>query len=45
MGEKQEYYMFLSELRYKFSDIIRDFETLHYPEEFKLVLFPPNASP
>ncbi|MBI4210338.1 MAG: Lrp/AsnC family transcriptional regulator [Candidatus Diapherotrites archaeon] len=40
MKEKAEYYAFLSELRYKFSDIIRDFETLYYPEEFKLVLFP-----
>ena len=37
---KQEYYAFLSKLRYKFSDLIRDFETLYYPEEFKLVLFP-----
>lgn len=40
MKEKDEYYKFLSELRYKFSDILRDFETLYYPEEFKLVLFP-----
>ncbi len=43
MKEKQDYYKFLSELRYKFSDIIRDFETLYYPEEFKLVLFPWKA--
>lgn len=40
MKSKQEYYKFLSEVRYKFSDLIRDFETLYYPEEFKLVLFP-----
>ncbi len=40
MKTKQEYYEFLTELRYKFSDLIRDFRTLHYPEEFKLVLFP-----
>lgn len=43
MADKQEYYKFLAELRYKFSDIIRDFETLYYPEEFKLVLFPWEA--
>ncbi len=45
MKEKQDYYNFLSELRYKFSDIIRDFETLYYPEEFKLFLFPKTTEP
>lgn len=43
LPSKQEYYNFLQELRRKFSDIIRDFETVYYPKEFKLVLFPWNG--
>lgn len=37
---KEKYYEFLQQLRFEFSDIIRDFETIYYPEEFKLMLFP-----
>ena len=37
---KEEYYKFLSEVRYKFSDMIRNFDTLQYAKEFKFVLFP-----
>ncbi len=40
MPSKDDYYAFLQELRFRFSDIIRDFETIYYPQEFKLVLFP-----
>ena len=40
LPSKEEYYNFLQELRHKFSDMIRDFETIYYPQEFKLVLFP-----
>ena len=31
---------FMNELRYKFNDIIRDFEIMLYYKEYKLVLFP-----
>jgi len=40
LPNKQDYYNFLAELRYKFSDIIRDFETIYYPEAFKFYLYP-----
>lgn len=40
LPNKQDYYNFLAELRYKFSDIIRDFETIYYPEQFKFFLYP-----
>ncbi len=37
---KEEYEGLLNEIRYKFFDIIRDFETLQYSAELKMNLFP-----
>ncbi len=36
------YHKLLNEIRYKFSDIIKDFESLHYFKELKHNLFPRN---
>ena len=35
---------FMNDLRYKFNDIIRDFEIMLYYKEYKLVLFPWSIS-
>jgi len=38
--DEAAYNALLNEIRYKFSDLIKDFESLHYFEEIKMNLFP-----
>ncbi|MFH0906473.1 MAG: hypothetical protein V1824_04005, partial [archaeon] len=37
---EDKYLEFLNEIRYKFSDIIKSYETLNYYKEYKYNLFP-----